>query len=109
MSLLTQIKTEIKNKERENSLSKRDVLALENAFFKDNAKECEKCKRIEFLTLDHIIPLDILRQFGIDVERTYIKENLRILCRICNQFKGNHLDFSTPKTKKLLLKFLEKI
>lgn len=69
--------------------------------------ECEKCHRHNMLTIDHIIPIHILESFGIDVQHNFIKENLRVLCRPCNSFKSNKLDFSTPRTKELLLKFLE--
>src|SRR5690348_16550010 len=65
---------------------------------------CEKCGRPTNLTLDHIIPVHILADFGFDFLEMYDEENLRLLCKPCNNMKSNHLDFSTPKTKHLLLK-----
>ena len=71
--------------------------------------KCDKCWRTDNLTLDHIVPVDILRQMGFDTERFTGEEDFRLLCKSCNNFKGNQLDFSTPATKKLLLKYLEKL
>jgi len=106
--MLQQIKQEIKQRRHEDNLTKSDLLALEKAFLRDR-KICAKCGRTQELTVDHIVPRDILKQFGIDIDRTYIEENLQILCRICNTFKGNKLDFSNPKTKEILLRLLQRI
>jgi 5-methylcytosine-specific restriction endonuclease McrA len=67
---------------------------------------CEKCPRTTNLTLDHIIPLSFLAQMGIDVLRDVVPDNYRILCKPCNLFKGDRLDFSTPKTKEILLRLI---
>ena len=71
--------------------------------------KCEDCGRTEMLTLDHIIPLIILRDFGFNPKKFFDKENLRLICRPCNGIKSGRLDFSDPRTKKLLLKYLEMI
>lgn len=34
---------------------------------------------------------------------------LKVLCRRCNQYKGHRLDFKDPRTKVLLLKYLERV
>lgn len=76
--------------------------------------KCVRCGRIATepnvqLTLDHIIPEMLLARMGIDVERWWDEDNIQILCRMCNVQKGNQLDFTNPKTKELLLKYLAKI
>ena len=65
------------------------------------------CGRIENLTIDHIIPEMILRDFGFRPRKFFDRENFRLLCRPCNQLKSGRLDFSIPKTKELLLKYLK--
>lgn len=71
--------------------------------------KCEKCGRINGLTLDHIIPRELLLQMGIDEDRAYMPENYQLYCKICNTFKGRQLDFANPKTKILLLKYLDNL
>lgn len=68
--------------------------------------KCQTCSRTENLTLDHIIPLIIIRDFGFDPQKFFDKEDLRLICRPCNQLKAGRLDFSDPHTKELLLKYL---
>lgn len=103
---------ELTEKGKENNLSKNLKIAKEQAIFKDlleTEKKCRKCDRTENLTLDHIIPVAILECFGIDTEREIFKENYQLLCRLCNRFKANRLDFSLKETKVILTKLLEKI
>lgn len=76
--------------------------------------KCVRCGRVATeanmtLTLDHIIPEQLLAKMGIDVERYWDEDNIQVLCRICNGQKGNQLDFTHPKTKELLLRYLNKI
>ena len=75
-----------------------------------NGGVCVRCGRkgseIVSLTLDHIIPDDIVRQFGIDPKQTWNPDNVQLYCRICNQYKANKLDLSNPKTKSLLLELI---
>ena len=63
---------------------------------------CEKCGRKDMLSLDHIIPDALLKQFGVDIKRTFWTDNIQILCRLCNSFKGSQLDFTLVKTARLL-------
>src|SRR3990167_6668156 len=105
---LAEIKKELKEKDKFEKLSKKNKIALEQAWYIDAKKESEKCGRTENLTIDHIISKNIIRSFGVDIDKHFDENDLRILCFSCNQFKGNQLDFSTPKTKQLLLKYLEK-
>ena len=76
---------------------------------KKNGAKCDSCSRDKWLTVEHIIPVSILKDMGFSTEEMYEdNENLRILCRICNAQKGGHLDFNDSRTKKLLLKYLER-
>lgn len=86
----------------------REQIALHQKFLSE-AKECEKCKRKSLFSVDHIIPLKLLADFGFNINLFYDKEDLRILCQPCNYLKSDHLDFSTLKTKILLLKYLRNI
>lgn len=72
-------------------------------------RKCEKCGREVLLTIDHIIPISILYDLGIDSKTTVDFENLRVLCKPCNMLKSSHLDFSTPKTKILLLRYIKRL
>ena len=70
---------------------------------------CEKCGRKNNLTIDHIIPLLLLKQFGFSDEQTFDEMNFQVLCGICNTFKSNQLDFVDPRTKAILLRYLDRI
>jgi len=74
-----------------------------------DGRVCRRCARTDSLTLDHIIPVSLLRQLvGQDNESKYEDlENLEILCRRCNLFKANQVDMTNPKSKPLLLKYIE--
>lgn len=109
MNYLKEIKNQLSQKNKLDTLSKNNNIALKQAWLKDQPQKCEKCGRIENLTLDHIIPVEMINNLGIDEEKTFMPENYQIYCRICNQFKGKRLDFSNPKTKQILLKLLERI
>ena len=109
MSNLNEIKKELKERKKLDNLTKSNLSVLEYAWLKDQEQICAKCGRYVFLTIDHIIPKDILRQFGVDVDMEFIEENLQVNCRSCNYFKGNRMDFTIPKTKELLIKLISKI
>ena len=85
---------------------------IENAYeivsARDGAK-CRRCDKTEHLTLDHIVPVWLISQLtGLMRSQCYDDtENLEILCRRCNLFKGGRLDFLNPKTKPLLLKYFD--
>lgn len=99
-------------KEREYSYVKSNVLALKMKFLeeaRERGQSCERCKGTQELTVDHIVPMDFLNNLGYDKLTFWDEENMTILCRRCNGFKGNRLDFSEKKTKKLLLKYLNLI
>ena len=109
MGYLTEVKKELNEKGKLEQLTAKRLIILEQAFFKDNAIKCEKCDSQENLTLDHIIPKELLTQLGIDTKKEFVENNYGILCRRCNAFKANRLDFSNKKTKTLLLKLLNNI
>lgn len=85
------------------------TLALEHLMNRDG-KKCRRCGREEFLTVDHIIPVMLLEMMGMKREDTYYDfENLQILCRMCNAFKGARIDFTDPRAKPLLIKYVSAI
>ena len=81
--------------------------------WKKQGKEmkCERCgcNDEEVLSIDHIIPITILYDFGLTDDEIFEDKYLQLYCYNCNIKKGIHLDFENPKTKELLLKLLEKI
>lgn len=101
---------ELKEKGKEEKLSRNIRIVKEQAIFRDlleTENKCKKCPKTENLTLDHIIPVFILQSFGINTEREVIEGNYQLLCRTCNSFKGNRLDFSNSSTKEIIIKLLE--
>lgn len=56
----------------------------------------------ERMTVDHIVPMQILKEFGLTIEEMYDYKFLRIMCRKCNAMKANHLDFTDKRTKEIL-------
>jgi 5-methylcytosine-specific restriction endonuclease McrA len=103
----------IKEKEAYKKLRRKDVILWKVLYGKKLALtigKCEKCGgRNGGLTVDHIIPNSILKDFGVDPELHYDERNLRLLCKCCNSLKSNHLDFSDDRTKPLLLELLLKV
>ena len=86
----------------------KNQLVVLKAAFVISVKKCEKCGREEFLTLDHIVPISILEQLGFN-ELQDNDENWQVLCRPCNSYKANRLDFTNYKTKEVLLKYISKL
>lgn len=75
---------------------------------KAEKKCCEKCASIYELTLDHIVPQSFLKDLGMVPEHDYNVNNFRLLCKKCNNDKGNHFDFTDERTEKLLQYYLGK-
>ena len=93
-------------------LTRSHRIALDQAWLENQVKlgiGCAKCDKHTQPSLDHIIPVSILETFGVDVEHEYLPQNYQVLCRPCNIFKGDRLDFTNPKTKRILLDFLDRI
>lgn len=70
---------------------------------------CAKCKANSNLSIDHIVPLWLLDQLGVDVRREFDEKNLQLLCKPCNTFKSNRLDFANPRTLDILFKYLARL
>jgi len=109
LNQLNQIKKELVQKNKLENSTRSRVILLKQAWLNDSTKKCEKCERKENLTLDHIVPVRIVKEFGIDEEREFMPENYRVLCKICNHYKGERLDFADRRTKELLIRFLERV
>jgi hypothetical protein len=71
----------------------------------DHCSTCNADGSKDKLTLDHIIPKQMLLDMGLD-EYYEDESNLEILCRDCNTRKAAQLDFSNPKTIIQLEKYI---
>lgn len=85
---------------------------IESAYAVVSARDgavCRRCGKTDTLTLDHVVPVWLIGQMlGLLRSQCYDDhENLEILCRRCNVFKGGRLDFLNPKTKPLLQKYVD--
>lgn len=73
-------------------------------------KMCNKQLVIEEISLDHIIPVNLLNMLsGLNISPTGFKkyhkrwwDDLQITCRRCNQLKSNKLDWKNEQTLPLL-------
>lgn len=68
---------------------------------------CPKCKENKKLSLDHIIPVCILIDMGIDVYRD--DDNIQVICYDCNKEKRGRLDFADSRTIPLLRRYLDEV
>lgn len=105
---------EIKKSLKIGNKSRREKIYSEEAIRLDaqkNKKPCVKCGRFidGAMTVDHIVPDSILGQLGVDVAVEIDNDNTQLMCRPCNQYKANRLDFTNPKTKEILLKYINKL
>lgn len=103
------VKIWIEEQDANNNLSRQNVKVYEGSIIKKALEEkspCLRCGRTDKQTLDHLVPRSILEQFGIEWDKELLEDNYQILCRACNNLKSNHLDFSNPKTKEILLKLI---
>lgn len=73
-------------------------------------EKCENhfCQNKTNLTIDHIIPIEILQSFNLFDEIFEWKENFQIICKSCNFRKRNLLDLTNPKTIILLKEIMKK-
>lgn len=69
---------------------------------------CEKCQRkVDYITVDHIIPVWLLECLDNFVEiANNDEENFRLICQPCNKLKGNLIDFTDKRTAHLILKYI---
>lgn len=75
---------------------------------KNGTEKCAKCEETRDLTVDHIVPVELLEKFMLD--RIYVlyemDENFQILCRYCNRSKSCNIDVKNPVTYKILNRVL---
>lgn len=75
---------------------------------KSGIEKCSypNCNETRDLTVDHIVPVNILEQFGLDrLTVLYeMEENFKILCRYHNYRKSGQLDVKDPQTYEVLTK-----
>ena len=64
--------------------------------------KCEKCGETDRLTIDHVVPKQILEAFGLTEYEIMERELVQLYCQRCNNFKGDRLDISNPRTKEIL-------
>lgn len=77
---------------------------------KSDTEVCSKCGEKRHLTVDHIVPVNILEQFMLEREEVLynLEENFQILCRYCNLMKGGRIDPRNPKTYSIILGVLDR-
>ena len=75
---------------------------------KDKEAKCSRCGRNYYLTVDHIVPQNLLLQLNLVDEIYNWEENFEIVCGACNKFKGGMLDLANPKTIPLLEEALKR-
>lgn len=76
---------------------------------KEKDQECPKCRKMRELTVEHIIPVHLLEELGLEDEIYNDEENFELLCILCNRFKGGRLDMAHPKTILLLKKYINSL
>ncbi len=70
--------------------------------------KCERCNRWTRITVDHIIPVNILSCLDGGYELSVNdEENFQLLCEPCNRMKSGNLDITNPRTAKLLVKYMQ--
>lgn len=79
------------------------------AEYRKKSDKCPICDAVWKLTIDHIIPYELLERLGYSPKTYFIPANLRILCERCNGYKSSRLDFSIPQTKHLLTEIIGSI
>lgn len=65
--------------------------------------KCLLCGSKDFLTLDHLIPVSVLRQFGISKYDSFkYEKNFAIMCKPCNSMKERYVLMELPETKEAI-------
>ena len=75
---------------------------------KGQTEKCHKCGRDYYLTIDHIVPRNILFQLNLIDEIENWEENFDIICGACNHLKSGILDLSDKRTIPLLEEAIKK-
>jgi 5-methylcytosine-specific restriction endonuclease McrA len=94
------------------SLEQRQLMIKQKLIQRDG-EYCQICKGTTNLTLDHIIPCAILQFLGIDRAEShkwrYHSQNFQLLCKQCNQLKRDRINWTDPRSKPLLLEYIENL
>ena len=83
--------------------------ALELA--QSGAERCAKCGEAQDLTIDHIVPVSLLKQFLLgsvedyDLQYNYA-QNFQVLCYQCNKQKADKIEIENPRTYEILEKVI---
>ena len=80
--------------------------------WQDRNKElgvCSKCGKFKEITVDHIIPVYLMEQLGLDDEIVNDEENFENVCLTCNRFKSCRIEMANPKTIPLLKKYINNL
>lgn len=110
MGTYSELRKEFNDQQRLDKLTRKERIVLDQAWLEANKQfGCAKCSKLENLTLDHIVPRELMEQFGVDVEREHDPGNIQVLCQPCNKFKANRLDFTVARTKTILQRLLDKM
>lgn len=75
---------------------------------KTGQEHCRKCQSKKDLTIDHIVPITILKQFLLEDEIFELESNFQILCKYCNHMKADRLDLRDIWTYKIFHHIIEK-
>ena len=91
-----------------------DLLTIEKketiAYIRNKYKECQVCQWKANLTIDHIIPVSYLKNMGfysIETMTRRHRKNLELLCPQCNNKKGDKINLTDKRTRKLLVWYLK--
>jgi 5-methylcytosine-specific restriction endonuclease McrA len=57
--------------------------------------------------VEHIIPVHLFLELGLENEAQNDEENFELLCYTCNKFKGGRIDMAHSKTISLLKKYID--
>lgn len=71
--------------------------------------KCDCCGKEKELNVEHIIPVSIMSQLGLQDEIINDEENFELFCFACNRYKGSAINIAHPKTKGLLLKYVNSL
>lgn len=72
---------------------------------KSGTEKCAKCGSTERLTVDHLVPAFLLKEFMVmeEYDIAYdFEENFEIVCFYCNRMKGARIDPRNPKVFQIL-------
>jgi 5-methylcytosine-specific restriction endonuclease McrA len=79
---------------------------------KEKNAQCVKCGDKRLLSVDHIVPVSLIKQFLIDSNSDYdamynMEDNFQILCKYCNAMKRDSIDVKNIKTFEVLEKVIK--